>query len=396
MADRTHDVFYRFNRRRTRILAAALFVCAFLLYNEGVTALGDAEPELPAAALSSAKAAYVLDMTTGRTLFSWNADEKLPMASTTKVMTALLALERGDLSSIVTASRNAYGIPGTSIYLAIGERLTLHDMLYGLMLASGNDAAVAIAEHIGGSVDGFLAMMNERAGQIGAFNTRFNSPNGLPVSDHYTTAYDLARIARVAMRIPTFREIVSTQRATIPWMDHDYDRVLTNKNRLLSEYEGATGIKTGFTNAAGRCLVFGAKRGDMEILGVVLNCSDWFDEAERLMNMCFGQYTMTKMLSDGDAVRPLTVRNGIGGTVPLRLKGDLEAPLSKNESVNVRLDLPDELRAPVNAGDTIGYARLYAGDALVSERPIVAAASVEARSFLGAVRLIMRQWLLLS
>ncbi|MDR1599027.1 MAG: D-alanyl-D-alanine carboxypeptidase [Oscillospiraceae bacterium] len=379
-----------------RLLAAALFVRALMVYN-GVGAASASELDAaPAAALSSAKAAYVLEMGTGRTLFSWNAGEKLPMASTTKVMTALLALEMGDMSDMVTASRNAYGIPGTSIYLQIGESLTLREMLLGLMLASGNDAAVAIAEHIGGSVDGFLTLMNERAEQIGAYDTRFNSPNGLPTADHYTTARDLAMIARTAMRVPAFREIVSTQRATIPWMGHDYDRALTNKNRLLSDYQGATGIKTGFTNAAGRCLVFGAKRGDMEILGVALNCADWFDEAQRLMDICFSQYTMTRMLADGDAVRPLAVRGGMDSSVPLRIQGDLTAPLSRNESVNVRLDLPDALDAPIAAGDTVGFVRMYANDALVAERPIIATAAVEERSYLGAVREIIKRWLLLG
>ncbi|GHU72758.1 serine-type D-Ala-D-Ala carboxypeptidase [Clostridia bacterium] len=379
--------------RRARIIAAALFVCIFLLYN-GIGALAE-EVEVTAK-LSSAKAACVLEVSTGRVLFSWNADEKMPMASTTKVMTALLALERTDMSDIVTASRNAYGVPGTSIYLQIGEQLTMHDMLLGLMLASGNDAAVAIAEHIGGSVEGFLELMNLRAAEIGAFNTHFNSPNGLPIDDHYTTAYDFARIARMAMRLPAFREIVSTQRATIPWMDHDYDRILNNKNRLLSGYAGATGIKTGFTNAAGRCLVFGANRNGMEIVGVVLNCSDWFDEAERLMDQSFDQYRMTTMLADGDPVRPLTVRGGMGGTVRLAVRGDLTAPLSLNEAVNVKLDLPESIQAPIKAGDIVGYVRMYGGGTLAAERQIVAAETVEARTMLGALRLIMRRWLLLG
>ncbi|MDR0395948.1 MAG: D-alanyl-D-alanine carboxypeptidase [Oscillospiraceae bacterium] len=384
------------SRRLARIMAAALFVCALMVYNGTGFALGEETIDLPAGALSSAKAAFVMEINTGRPLFSWNAGTKLPMASTTKIMTALLALEMGNMDDMVTASRNAYGVPGTSIYLQLGESLALRDMLLGLMLASGNDAAVAIAEHIGGSVDGFLALMNDRAARLGAYDTRFNSPNGLPAADHYTTAQDLAKITAAAMRLPAFREIVGTQRATIPWMDHDYDRVLTNKNRLLAEYQGATGIKTGFTNAAGRCLVFGAKRGDMEIVGVVLNCSNWFDEAARLMDICFGQYTMIRMLGDGDAVRPLAVRGGIGGSVPLKLQGDLSAPLSKNESVSVRLDLPDELRAPVAIGDTVGFARMYANGALVAERPIIASAAVEERSYFGALRQIMKRWLLLA
>jgi len=174
-------------------------------------------------------------------------------------MTCLLALENSKPDDIVTAGRNAYGISGTSIYLELGEQLTMQDMLLGLMLASGNDAAVAIAEHIGGSVDGFLQMMNERARAIGAYDTNFNSPNGLPTSNHYTTAYDLALITREAMRNPQFREIVSTQRATIPWVNHDYNRVLTNKNKLLHDYPGSTELRLdsrmlpGAASCSARC-----------------------------------------------------------------------------------------------------------------------------------------------
>jgi D-alanyl-D-alanine carboxypeptidase len=153
-------------------------------------------------------------------------------------------------------------------------------MLLGLMLASGNDAAVAIAEHIAGTVDAFAAMMNARAKVIGAVNTHFVNPHGLPDDDHYTTAYDLALIAREAMGNESFRRLVSTSRATIPWEGRTYDRQLRNKNRLLTDYPGATGIKTGFTSKAGRCLVFGAARDGMELVGVVLGCSNWFDEAE--------------------------------------------------------------------------------------------------------------------
>ena len=243
----------------TKRWAAGLFIALIFMYNH-VGALAQGE--------TSAKAACVLELETGRVLFEQNARARLPMASTTKVMTALLAIENGDLSAPVTCSANAFGVPGTSIYLAEGETLTLEQMLYGLMLASGNDAAVAIAEHIGGSVPQFVQRMNARAAELGAANTHFANPNGLPDDTHVTTAYDLALIARAAMGNDTFRKIVSTQRAEIPWAG-GHTTVSSKQNRLLESYPGATGVKTGFTSRAGRCLVFGASRDGMELVGVV-------------------------------------------------------------------------------------------------------------------------------
>lgn len=344
---------------------------------------------------TSAKAACVLEATTGRVLYAYNENAQLTMASTTKVMTALVAIERGDLDSIVTCSRNAYGVGGTSIYLDIGETLTLRDMLYGLMLASGNDAAVAIAEHIGGTVDGFLDMMNERAKELGALNSNFRSPNGLPTKDHYTTAYDLALIAREAMTKPFFRELVSTSKASIPWANHDYNRSLVNKNKLLQTYEGATGIKTGFTNAAGRCLVFGAEREGMELVGVVLNCSDWFDESARLMDTAFANYEMITMLGDYDFVREIQVDGGFDDDVNVCVVGDLAAPIGINESPTVVVTLPERLSAPVVSGDKVGHVDLYAGDSLVARRDIVAAETVQERSVMGAFEEIKRLWMML-
>ena len=177
---------------------------------------------------TSAKAACVLELSTGRVLFASNERARLPMASTTKVMTALLAIERGNLEDSVTCSQSAYGVPGTTIYLTQGETLTLREMLLGLMLVSGNDAAVAVAEHIGGTVGQFVAMMNARARELGAVSTHFANPHGLPDDPHVTTALDLARIARAAMQNETFREIVSTTDAEIPWAGRSHPRQLHN------------------------------------------------------------------------------------------------------------------------------------------------------------------------
>lgn len=370
-----------------------LFLFCLFLYNGGAAPAEDLQEA--ARAGTSARAAYIMDLRTGRTLFAWNEQERLPEASTTKVMTALLALEYGRLDEMVTTSRNAYGVPGTSIYLSLDEQLSLEHMLYGLMLASGNDAAVAIAEHVGGTLEGFLDQMNARAQAMGLANTHFTTPHGLPASDHYTTAYDLTHIAAQAMRFPFFRELVSTQRASIPWPGREYDRVLRNKNRLLSEYGGATGIKTGFTRAAGRCLVFGAKRGDLELIGVVLNCSDWFDEAARLMDRCFENYTVLEMLSDGDRVRSVPLEGGASPTLSVKVQGALSAPFGLNETPRVTIVLPASVKAPVEANTHLGWVQLYAGDDLVDQRPLLAAEDAPARSLQGAFQRILERWLLL-
>ena len=182
---------------------------------------------------TSAKAAVLIEKNTGRVLYRRNEETALPMASTTKVMTALLALEEGQLDDVVTVSRNAFGVPGTSIYLSEGEKLTLRDLLYGLMLASGNDAAVAIAEHIGGSVDAFCRRMTERAAELGCQNTVFLSPNGLPTPGHHTTAYDLALIAREAIKNNTFRQIISTSRYDLGATDKSEPLAMFNHHKMI-------------------------------------------------------------------------------------------------------------------------------------------------------------------
>ena len=314
----------------TKRWAAGLFIALIFMYNHGG---GLAQGE------TSAKAACVMEMETGRVLFEYNARARLPMASTTKVMTALLAIENGDLSSEVTCSSNAFGVPGTSIYLAEGETLTLEQMLYGLMLASGNDAAVAIAEHIGGSVPQFVRMMNARAAELGAAGTHFSNPNGLPDDTHVTTAYDLARIARAAMGNEAFRRIVSTRSAQIPWAGRTYSRQLRNKNRLLETYPGATGVKTGFTSRAGRCLVFGASRDGMELVGVVLNCSDWFDEAARLMDACFETYTMARVLGPTMAAGKIAVIDGRQASARAAMRGRKRAGCARRAAGGSRAGL---------------------------------------------------------
>lgn len=344
---------------------------------------------------TSAKACVVIDAKSGRVLLEHNADVSLPMASTTKVMTALLAIERGNLQDLVTCGRNAFGVPGTSIYLSQGETLTLEQMLYGLLMASGNDAAVAIAEHIGGTVDDFCRMMTERAAALGCTGTVFLTPHGLPRDGHYTTAHDLALIAREAMTHDIFRTIVSTRRAKIPWEGRAYDRVLNNKNKLLATYEGATGIKTGFTRAAGRCLVFGAKRGGMEVIGVVLCCGDWFDEAARLMDTAFAEWENVTLLNAGEHIRTLPVSGADGATVDAELSCDLTGLVPMGALPRLEIDLPDGLTSPVRAGETLGEARMTVKGETMAASPLVASADALRDDFPARFRNWQRLWLLL-
>ena len=343
---------------------------------------------------TSARAACILDQQTGRVLYAYNEQARLPMASTTKVMTALLAIEHGSLQDRVICSDNAFGVSGTSIYLQQGETLTLEEMLLGLMLSSGNDAAVAIAEHIGGTHDGFVEMMNVRAREIGAMNTHFANPHGLPDEAHYTTAYDLALIAREAMENETFRRIVSTKRASIPWEGRTYKRQLNNKNKLLSVYEGATGVKTGYTSKAGRCLVFGARREGLELIGAVLGCGDWFDEAARLMDACYEEYDMARVLAPTISAGQMAVTNGKKDTCSMCVMEEMNVPLSAGEQAQIVLDVPKSVPAPVYPGMHLGTAKLVVDGRVYARSEVVAGEHVDANGIDLDVRRIMACWIL--
>ncbi len=234
-----------------------------------------------------AEAAVVMDAKTRRVLFTKNATQIMYPASTTKMVTLLTALERGDLDSIVTVSPNAAATEESNLGLNAGDQLTLRDLLTGMMLISGNDAAVAAAEHIAGSVPAFADMMNARVDKIGMVNTHFSNPNGLPDPyNHYSTALDLAKIAATGMQNPDFSRIVSTPEYVVHLLNRAPIKV-SNINKFLKIYPGADGIKTGYTDAAGDCLVAGAKRGDVQLIVVLLNDDYRCDDAAKLMDYGF-------------------------------------------------------------------------------------------------------------
>ncbi len=331
-----------------------------------------------------AKAAYLIEANAGRVIVEKNAHARLPMASTTKIMTALLAIESGRMTKTVTVDAKAAGVEGSSMYLKAGERLSLSDLVYGLMLRSGNDAAVAIACFLDGGVDAFVERMNARAAELNLHDTHFTNPNGLHDAAHYTSAHDLALLAATALENPIFSGIVRTQYYETTG---DTLRTLKNKNRLLWEYEGGIGVKTGYTNAAGKCLVFAAERGGMKLVGAILNCPSMWNTAKAMLDDGFARFEARLMLSPQTVFR-IPLQNSAKKELPLLpLSGILYVTeVDNNETVRVETNLPDFVSAPVSAGDSIGTATLYANGAAVCSVPIVAAESADRLDFFDYLR----------
>jgi len=339
----------------------------------------------------SAKGAILMDAASGRVLFSQNADAKYPMASTTKVMTCLLAVENCTPDEIVTAGKNAHGVPGTSIYLSEGEQLTMDEMLHGLMLRSGNDAAVAIAEHISGSVSAFSELMNARAESLGADAT-FINPHGLDASGHAASARALALIAREGLKNAWYREIVSTKRMTIPWSTSEYNRLLVNKNKLLSSYEGAIGIKTGFTSKAGRCLVFAAEREGLTLIGVVLNDYSWFDDARRILDWGFENYACLLAAAGGNILTSVSIDGGTQKSVNLAAAENLSCAARPGEEYSIVLHAPPSVPAPVAAGQIVGTAELVINGEVLATTDLICTDSVEKDGFLYRLSRLFHLW----
>ncbi|UOE92418.1 D-alanyl-D-alanine carboxypeptidase family protein [Alkalihalobacillus sp. LMS39] len=249
----------------------------------------------------SAQAAILIEQSSGRVLYAKDEHAQLRIASITKIMTAILAIESGMLEETVTVSNNASGTEGSSLYLKPGEKIKLKDLVYGLMLRSGNDSAVAIAEHVGGSLDGFIYMMNEKAREIGMTRTVFNNPHGLDDhEEHYSTAYDMALLTKYAMENETYREVSSTKSYRAPQEGEKWDRIWQNKNRLLTQlYKYSTGGKTGYTKRANRTLVSTATKDDLDLIAVTLNApSDWHDHMN-MFNWAFEAYELKLLVKEG-------------------------------------------------------------------------------------------------
>lgn len=346
-----------------------------------------------------AKGAVLIDYETGRVLWEKNSGDPLPMASTTKIMTAITAIESGNLSDIVTVSKRAASAPPTKMKLVSGEKITLENLLYALMLQSSNDAAVAIAEHIGTSVENFCEEMTEKAKSIGAKDTLFVTPNGLDSGNHHSTAYDMALIARYALQNETFRKIIKTPSINFKSDKKSYSVI--NKNRLLSEFDGALGVKTGFTGKAGHCFVGSAKQGELWLISTVL-ASGWGNkgkelkwvDTKKILNYGFKNYEYKTPFAKNQKAGEIPVKRSYDKALALLFKDGLKVCIKKDgtEKINIIKKFPPVISAPVKKGETIGTAEIYINSELISKIDIIAAKSIREKAFADYFKDIFKQW----
>jgi len=298
---------------------------------------------VPAQAVS-ARRACVMDGITGNVLYEKNGQEQSLIASTTKIMTALVVCEQCNVLDRMRIPKEAVGIEGSSMYLKEGEILTLQELLYGLMLSSGNDAAVALAIYCGGTVEGFAEMMNDKARVLGLTGSHFVNPNGLDAPDHYSTAEDLAKLSAYAMENPVFYKTVSAKNVKVG------DRYLTNHNKLLWRVEGADGVKTGYTKAAGRILVSSATRQQRRILAVTIDDPDDWNDHGTLLEKQFSRFSVRQVISKGDCLGTVAVEGGENSRAEVLAAEDFSFALAPEERPQTMLSGPGFVFAPVVEG----------------------------------------------
>ncbi len=306
-----------------------------------------------------ADSAILVDYKTGDVLYEKNMHKRRAPASTTKIMTAILAIESGKLDDTVRISAHAAATGGSSMYLSAGQVITLHELLSGLLLRSGNDAAVAIAEYLGGTTESFVRMMNEKADLLGAYNTHFCNPHGLSAVNHYSTAYDLAIITRYALSQPLFAQIVSTKHTTINWLDRKgnaKDQDLKNTNKLLWMLPEADGVKTGTTSQAGQCLVSSATFFNQKLIAVVLHDSARWHDSMQLLKFGFDNFNLYVFREANDILQTIQVDNGYAPYVNAIVANTsaIVVPSQDCGQVTVEVELPDKIEAPVYQGQKIG------------------------------------------
>lgn len=319
--------------------------------------------------MAPARGMVVLEGNTNKVLYEHNMHKSMAMASTTKIVTAIVAIENyPDLDKVVKVSDKAVGIEGTSIYLKHDEEISMRDLLYGLILASGNDCAVAIAEEVC-DVDGFVSKMNDFATSLGLCDTHFTNPHGLDQDGHCTSAYDLAVITSYALNNDVFREIVSTKYHNIAKTNVYGERYLKHKNKLLFSDENCVGVKTGFTDNAGRCLVNAHEENGMQIITVLFNCQPMFEEAKRLTDMALNNFAYHTWVKPYNYVSTITIENGDKNEIGIAtLNGFEEVILKSEESLyRVEYDIPDIVTAPIDTGVAVGKVKVYKGNDIVFE-----------------------------
>lgn len=369
---------------------SALFFCFILLINIVVLA---EEPKV------NAISAVVVDGDTGRILWGKNENKPMAMASTTKIMTALVALENSDIKKETTVSKNATLASPVKMHLSVGEKMTIEQLLYAMMLQSYNDSAVAVAEAVGGSVEKFCTMMNEKAKEIGCSDTVFETPNGLDKGNHHSTAEDMSKIGVYALKNQNLMKIMNTRDYTFKSSKTTYSFV--NKDRLLSEYEGAIGMKTGFTGKAGHCFVGAANRGDVTLVSVVLasgwgtagKSRKWID-TKALLNYGFNNYKKYSIINGSEKMN-ISIDKAEKEIAELKYKDSVDLLLSENEKANLKIEneLPQNITAPINYGDSVGIGKIYTGNTLLKTVKIISAENIEKIGVEYNIKKLINQWL---
>lgn len=341
-------------------VSAIIFITAFALFSFPQNC-GNA------AFASGGSSEIVMEASSLRVLKGSDIDLRLPMASTTKIVTAIVVIENCELDKKVKIPKAAVGIEGSSIYLREGEELTVKELLYGLMLRSGNDAAVALAVHCAGSIEKFAEMMNLKAKSLGLKNSNFTNPHGLNDPNHYTSAYDLAVFAAYGMNNPVFKEIAGTKNITISGNNEEETRYLHNKNKILATYSGGNGIKTGYTKVAGRCLAAASLRDGMQVVSVVLNKYDMWERSAALMDYAHDNYRIETFADSGRVLKDVSVTKGRQDTVAVAVNKSFSYPVKKDgsEVPSVRVNLPESLSAPIKKGDIVGNIEITLGNHLL-------------------------------
>ena len=375
-------------------------ILSLLLFLLPVTTVFADEPKI------AAQGAALIDGRTGRLLWGKNADQTMSMASTTKIMTAILVLENTDLDEIVTVSRNAVCQPEVHMHLQEGEQWKVGDLLSAMMLRSYNDVAVALAEHVSGSVELFCDKMTEKAKEIGAEHTVFGSPNGLDShltdAEHHSTAYDMSLITGYALQNETFREIIVQQETEIADLSGKHTCHVTNADRFLREYEGALGVKTGYTNKAGHCFVGAAEREDVLLISAVLG-SGWgnsgkeqkWKDTKTLMDYGFANYHLYEIIKAGMSFGEVKVSDSPVETVETIPAEGYTALFSEEERESLRMEvnLPENVEAPVRKGEKLGIVSLFLGEEKLFETNLLAKADIRTFSFSERLYRMAEIWL---
>lgn len=330
----------------------------------------------------SAESAILMDAKTGTILYEKNSRRRSAPASTTKVLTAIIAIESGHLEDEVTVSLRSASTAGSSMHLNPGQRISLRELVTGLLLRSGNDAAVAIAEHLAGSVDNFVSIMNHKAELLGALDSHFANPHGLTAALHYSTAFDLAWITKYALTNPIFAKIVNTRETNIDWLDRrgqEHDQNLRNTNKLLWLLEEVDGVKTGTTSQAGPCLISSATRGNQQLIAVVLHDHSRWNDSMELLNFGFATYELYEYANKDDIIGAIPVEQGLSSMVDAVVdnQASLIVKTPDYKDITVTVDLPEKIKAPVYQGQKIGEIIFFVRQQVVKTVDITAGQTID-------------------